>query len=153
MSEPPDYLDYIEHTKVIARTITSIQSCKRLGFNVIDRPTVPNDITNSALRRAALEGIDIKLAESMLLDALREEQQRQELIAKVPAEADTEDELIAFAKETIGYWGKRCADLAEHSVANSYIRHTTPAYELEALTKQIDTVVSGIKKAFEPKVK
>jgi hypothetical protein len=148
LSEPPDYLNYIEHTKVLAQTITSIKSCKRMGFNVVDTPTLPTDMTNSALRKAALEGIDISFGESMLVDAIREERQRQDLIAKVPAAADTEDELIAYTIDTMNYWGRRCSQLADDPVASQYIWHTTPAQELEAKTNRINTSVSEIRKAF-----
>lgn len=147
-AQAPDYVAFGEYAAEVARTITSIQSCKRMGFAVEDGSSVPSDISDRAVRRAVMMGIDRSTAESILLDALNRERTDIELLSTVPDDADTTQELVAYSRETFSFWDRRCRAMAASEVGSGYVKVTgdeerVQREALEDLTRKIEAAAEG----------
>jgi hypothetical protein len=147
-AQTPDYLAFGDYAREVARTLTSIRSCKRMGFDVDDGPSLPNEVSNLALRAAITMGIDRSTAESLLLDALDRENEDIELMSSVPEHIDTTEELVALARETFAFWDRRCRSLASGGFGSAYVRLTgdeerVQRKALEELIRGIEAAASG----------
>lgn len=119
-----DYLGFNDDAKEWARLVTSIKSCKRLGFAVDDRAQVPNEIEDIMLRKAIVAGVDRATAEGIMLSSLKSEQRDMELFASVPAYVDSQDELIAHFRSQMDFWNNRCLSLASGGLSSHYVQRT-----------------------------
>ncbi|MFM2481962.1 hypothetical protein [Celerinatantimonas sp. YJH-8] len=113
-SDEVDSPDYTERVNLLTELAVSVKSCEHAGM-IVDWDKVkkiPDQLQADAIR----EGIDVKFAQSLMLQALREKMKNEAHVVKYyqnhPDKAD------AFVE----YWGKRCADLATNAVTKEYIR-------------------------------
>lgn len=143
-----DYVAFGAEAEEAAHVLTSLQSCKRLGFHVDDRPEAASEISDITIRRGIALGIDRAMAETMMLDALKREQIDLAFISQPPEQADTVQELVASMRENIAFWDDRCQSLISGELGSRYIRRTgteadVQARLLAAATEQIEAAASG----------
>lgn len=127
-----DYVEFGEVASDFAMTITSIQTCKRMGFGVEDHPGVPQELTDRAFRDAVRLRVEQSTAEALLLAGLDRERNDMSLMSSVPSRADTVEELEAYFRDFISFWDTRCRSIAEANLGAHYVRVSGNEAEVQA---------------------
>jgi hypothetical protein len=143
-----DYLAFGQDAKEVAQTVTSIKSCKRMGFDVDDSSKVPDELNDAMMRRAVMDGIDRDTAQSLVQSALKREQADLELMSSLPDYVDTKEKLIARFRETMAFWSERCASLATGELSSRYIHRSGREGDVQqqliaATTKKIEAATTA----------
>jgi hypothetical protein len=126
-----DYAAFADDVEEAAVILTSIRSCKQMGFDVDDRPSVPEEVTDITVRRGVMLGIDRAMAEALILDAVNRELADMELLSSPPVEADTVQKVVANTRELFAFWNARCERLTHENLGARYVRQTGKEVEVQ----------------------
>lgn len=126
------YVKFGEVASDFAVTITSIQSCKRMGFGVEDHPGVAQELTDRAFREAVSLRVERSTAEALLGAALDRERKDMDLMSSAPSYVDTVEEVETYFRDFVGFWDTRCRSVAEANLGAHYVRVTGDEEEAQA---------------------
>lgn len=137
-----NYIDFGQEAEEVARTLTSIQSCKGMGFEVDDRSKVVAEIVDTIVRRGITHGIDRSTAEALALDAINSEKRDMEYVSRLPDHIDTAQESVVALQDQFTFWAGRCNDLTSGELSGRYIRRsgTEAAYQQQKLAAMVEQI-------------
>ena len=135
-ADTPDYVGWAEQFRLVARVETSMRTCENFGYRMgVSSPKeIVSRLVNPAVSAAIRGGIDRKIAQAMLLDAVKTERENQMFVSRHAADGTrTGTDLDAAATTMIDYWAQRCSELADDPFGGRFVIHTSPEAEAAAL--------------------
>lgn len=135
----PDYVDFQARADSLARAVTSVASCRTLGFDV---PRVDPDLEAKAvIAVGAREGISAELAGAFVRDAVENE---TSLLATLnEAATDPSNQGLEPIRRHILWWTARCETLAENEIGRRFIRRS-PDQEATAQRGILEGLEGGL---------
>ena len=147
-AQQTDYLGLNDRAELAARVVTSAGSCTQLGFDVSMDGEAAVALGNRTVRQGVMDGINKSTAEQLVLAAMDREREDLAYLSEVPANLDTNEELLAHYRETMGFWLNRCRSLAATQLGGQYIRVTGREDEvfermMADMAKELDEINPG----------